>query len=164
MRDEGEKLSIAKWFKEELYKDEEAYVFGPGSTVKSIMSVLGIKTRNVLGVDLVYRGKIWSNLTSRHLRKMVDALKSRGVIVKIVVSPTGGQGFLFGRGNMQITPDILEMVGKENIVIVASKSKILKLKRLYVDTGNRELDRKLSGYARVITGYNEETVIRIVHK
>ena len=82
---------------------------------------------------------------------------------KLVVTVTGGQGFLFGRGNQQLTSQVLRRIGKENIIILATKEKIMKLRGqpLLVDTGDAELDRQLSGYHTVICDYNETIVCKL---
>jgi predicted polyphosphate/ATP-dependent NAD kinase len=84
----------------------------------------------------------------------------------MVVSPIGQQGFIFGRGNSQLSPAVIRKVGKENIVIIATMNKLASVgygRPLRVDTGDLETDRFLSGYTRVITSYNEETVLKITH-
>ena len=82
---------------------------------------------------------------------------------KIVVTIIGGQGYIFGRGNQQISPRVIERVGRENIVVVATKAKVASLagRRLLVDTGSEETNTMLCGYVRIVTGYNEETVARV---
>ena len=52
---------------------------------------------------------------------------------------------------------------KENIIILATKEKILKLRGqpLLVDTGDVELDEQLSGYHHVICDYNETIVCKV---
>ena len=82
---------------------------------------------------------------------------------RIVISPIGGQGFLFGRGNQQITPDVIRKIGIENITVVGSRNKIHALhpRRLLTDSGDDEIDRQLRGYIRVITGYREEMVVKV---
>jgi predicted polyphosphate/ATP-dependent NAD kinase len=82
---------------------------------------------------------------------------------RIVISPIGGQGFLFGRGNQQITPDVIRRVGIENVTVVGSRSKIEALhpRRLLTDSGDDDIDRQLRGYLRVITGYREEMVVKV---
>ena len=83
--------------------------------------------------------------------------------MKLVVTVTGGQGFLFGRGNQQLTPEVLRAVGKENLIILATRDKIFQLRGqpLLVDTGDRELDEMLSGYYPVISSYHETILCRV---
>jgi predicted polyphosphate/ATP-dependent NAD kinase len=136
-----------------------SYVLGPGSTVERIARRLGV-AKTLFGVD-VARGD------GTLLGKDVDEQTLSGLVgkgpVKIIVSPIGGQGFLFGRGNQQISAEILRMVGVENVMVVASRSKIesLRPRRLLVDSGDDEIDKRLRGYARVVSGYREEMVVKM---
>ena len=79
------------------------------------------------------------------------------------MAPVGGQGFVFGRGNQQISARVLRRVGRPNIVVVASEAKIASLggNALRVDTGDEALDSELAGYIRVLSGYHRELVYRI---
>jgi Uncharacterized conserved protein len=139
--------------------DNSYYVLGPGTTVKGITDKLGIK-KTLLGVDVIHEGKVVAlDLDEKELLKMIKGQKA-----KIIVSPIGGQGFIFGRGNQQISPEVIREVGKENIMIIATKSKLSSIgigQPLRVDTGDDEIDKMLSGYVRVVTGYNEETVVKV---
>jgi predicted polyphosphate/ATP-dependent NAD kinase len=82
---------------------------------------------------------------------------------RIVVTPIGGQGFLFGRGNQQISPQVIQKVGRDNIIVVSLQSKLAALRgqALLVDTGDPATDRLLSGHLPVITGYHERSIYRV---
>jgi predicted polyphosphate/ATP-dependent NAD kinase len=82
---------------------------------------------------------------------------------KIIVTPIGGQGFIFGRGNQQISPKVIQKIGRENIIVVSLVEKLnaLQGEPLLVDTGEREVDNLLVGYLPVITGYHEKVVYRV---
>ena len=156
--EDAELDAIAEYFVEEIDPDC-TYILGPGSTVERIAKRLRVK-KTLLGVDAV---KGDGTLLGRDVNeKALLDLVSRDS-TKIVISPIGGQGFLFGRGNQQISPDVICSVGVENITVVGSRSKIEALhpRRLLTDSGDKETDRQLRGYQRVITGYREEMVVRV---
>jgi len=83
--------------------------------------------------------------------------KANGM-AKIVITPIGGQGHLLGRGNQQLTPKIIRQVGRDNLIVIATKTKITELngRPLLVDSNDPALDRELSGYISVITGYRDQ--------
>lgn len=158
--DEDEVFSqdaIAKFVQEEL-KDNWTYIIGPGSTTAALGKRLGFD-KTLLGVDAI-RDKV---LIGKDLSEQeIITIMNPGRTV-IIVTPIGGQGFVFGRGNPQISAEVIRRVGKENLRIIATKHKIhsLKTKCLLLDTGDPELDRKLAGYVKVTTGYREFTVLKI---
>jgi len=73
----------------------------------------------------------------------------------IIITPIGGNGFIFGRGSKQFTPRVLESVGRSNIIIAGSPDKLTSLEALRVDTRDADLDMELSGYIDVVIGYKE---------
>jgi predicted polyphosphate/ATP-dependent NAD kinase len=150
--------AIAEYFQEQI-DPAYTYVLGPGSTLERIAERLGVK-KTLLGVDAVKGNRmvLGSDMDETELLRLVGKSPAR-----IVISPIGGQGFLFGRGNQQISPEVIRRVGVENVTIVASRSKIEALhpRRLLADSGDDEIDRQLRGYARVITGYREEMVVKV---
>ena len=77
------------------------------------------------------------------------------------MTPLGGNGFIFGRGNKQFTPDVLRRVGRDNIVLVGNREKLLRLPSLHVDTGDAELDESLAGYMDVIVGRDYRKLMRV---
>ena len=149
--------AIAKFVEEEL-KDDWTYIIGPGSTTASLGRRLGFE-KTMLGVDAI-RGRtvVGKDLSEQAIVRLLTQGR-----VSIIVTPIGGQGFIFGRGNPQISAEVIRRIGKENIIVIATKHKIhtLKTKRLLVDTGDPELDEELSGYMKTITGYREFSVLPV---
>ena len=146
----------------ELFRTMEKgclYVFGPGSTTRDILAELHLE-KTLLGVDVVKDGKIVAQDANE---KQLTNLLRKGHSAKIIVTPIGGQGYIFGRGNQQISSAVIERVGKENIIIVASKQKLASLagRPLLVDTGDARVDRSLEGYARVIAGLGDYVMCRV---
>lgn len=152
----GDLEGIARHFMEYLYKPGALYLLGPGSTVKYIAEKLGVE-KTLLGFDAVVDGKlVGKDLTSEDIKSLLGRYGE----VYVVLSIIGGQGYLIGRGNQQLTPEILKALGRGRIIVVSSKDKLLKLKYLLIDSGDPEVDQQLSGYYRVIVGYGEEYVMK----
>lgn len=150
------KAAIGRYIVDHMM-DDCYYILGPGTTVQAIGEVLGIDT-TLLGVDLVYQRE----LVGKDLRETQLLEHVAGNSARIVVTVIGGQGYIFGRGNQQISPRVIRHAGRRNLIIVATQQKLLSLDGpLLVDTGDRELDNSLSGYVRVITGYNKEAMWRV---
>ena len=141
----------------EIMEEEVLYLLGPGTTVKSITDQLKL-TKSLLGVDAIYNKSLISeDLNENGIIELLDKYQK----VKIIVTPIGGQGFVFGRGNKQFTPKILRRVGKNNIIIIGTEDKIKSLKCLRVDTGDDETDKMLEGLTKVVIGYKEELICKI---
>ena len=139
-------------------EDGWLYIIGPGTTTRAITSRLGLD-KTLIGVDVVAGGKlIATDVNESQLLKLLEGRKA-----KIIVTPIGGQGCIFGRGNQQISPKVIKKVGRDNIIVVSTTGKIhsLRGRPLWVDTGDREVDKMLSGYTRVITGYDEQIVYKV---
>jgi len=141
-----------------LMEKDYLYIIGSGTTIQPIMKKLGL-TNTLLGVDAIYNFKlIGSDLNENEILTLMKGKKT-----KIIVTIIGGQGYIFGRGNQQISSNVIKKVGKENILVVATKSKIISLrnKPLLVDTGEEKINQMLSGYIKVITGINERMLVKI---
>ena len=122
------------------------------------MKLMGCE-HTLLGVDAVRDGKTTGkDLSEREILDMIEPGNT-----SLVVTVIGGQGFIFGRGNQQISPAVLRAVGKDNIMVISTPSKLGSLfgSALFVDTGDPSLDRDLCGYMRLITGPGEETMFRV---
>jgi len=148
-------LEIAKYVAEEI-KPGVVYILGPGSTVYALSRVLGIE-KSLLGVDLVQDGKLLAKDVNEE--QILSAIE--GKQARIIVTPIGGQGFILGRGNQQISPTVVRRVGKNNIIVISTRSKLHRIGKLKVDTGDPSLDEELKGYIRVVTGYREERVVEL---
>ncbi|MFZ5911197.1 MAG: ATP-NAD kinase family protein [Chloroflexota bacterium] len=136
-----------------------AYIVGPGTTTRAIAACLGLD-KTLLGVDVLRdRALLARDVNEGQLLDILTQYPDR----KIIVTPIGGQGYLFGRGNQQISPQVVRAVGRENILVVGTVNKIVALRGrpLLVDTGEAEVDRSLQGYVKVITGHNQSMVYRV---
>jgi predicted polyphosphate/ATP-dependent NAD kinase len=129
------------------------YLFGPGSTVGAVESELGFEG-SPLGVDVWRDGEVLA--TDASAGEILDHLSEENVIV---VSPIGGQGFVFGRGNHQFSPEVIR---RSDVWVVASRAKLDGLGRLRVDTDDPELDESLRGWTRVRVGKYETRMMQIV--
>ncbi|KPM83292.1 ATP-NAD kinase family protein [Pseudoalteromonas lipolytica] len=142
--------------------DEDClYVMGSGSTVAAIMEEMGLEN-TLLGVDLVAEQElIAQDLTAQQLLELTE-----GKETKLVITLIGGQGHIFGRGNQQLSPALIRAIGRDNIIVVATKTKLQALngRPLIADTGDSELDDELSGYIRVTTGFNDHIMYAVGHQ
>ena len=140
---------------------ETLYLLGTGSTVFGIKQRLGI-AGTLLGVDVVRNRQLVAADVTEH--QLLDLLGPPGSTpARIVVTVIGGQGYIFGRGNQQFSPRVIERVGRENITVVATRQKLAALggRPLLVDTGSEQTNELLSGYVRVLTGYDDEIAVRV---
>ena len=148
--------AIAKRIVEDM-EGEVLYLLGPGTTTRTIADELEVG-KTLLGVDAVYGGELVGEDLNE---KGILGLLARFEEARIVVSPIGGQGFIFGRGNQEFSSEVLRSVGKENVVVVATRDKVDKLSCLRVDTGEAEVDEMLRGYIKVMIDYREWRLIKV---
>ena len=144
---------------EEMAPDH-LYVLGPGTTVARILDHLDLEG-TLAGVDVVRnRRMVATNVTAAEL----VALLAPGVPATIYLGVIGGQGFLLGRGNQQLSPEVISRVGEENVMILAGEEKIRLLDPpvLRVDTGVESARPVMLGYRRVHTSPGRSTVMKVV--
>lgn len=140
-------------------ENDVCYVIGPGTTTRGIMEAMGLEN-TLLGVDVVCnKEQIGKDLNEQQLVELLN-----GRLFRIIITIIGGQGHVFGRGNQQLSPRILQMAGRDGITIVATRTKLIGLggRPMTVDTGDPETDQMLSGYYRVVTGYQDYIPYKIV--
>jgi predicted polyphosphate/ATP-dependent NAD kinase len=150
---------LSRYFADNMDPDT-LYIVGTGSTTKKILDKLG-QDGTLLGVDLVHKRKIVAKDVNE--KGILDFLATSNGTVKMIVTVIGGQGYIFGRGNQQLSPDVIRRVGLDNIIIVASKPKMFSLfgKSLLVDTGDEALNAELTGYRRVYVGYEDSVMFKV---
>ena len=154
--EEDVKEEIADYLIENQEK-ETLYILGPGTTLKTIADKIGVE-KTLLGIDAIFNGQlVGTDLNEKGLLRLIKKYYK----IKVVLTPIGGNGFVFGRASKQFTPEVLKLIGEENVIVVATEDKISRLECLRVDTGDAETDNNLKGHIKVITGYKTETIIEI---
>ena len=151
MSEKSQQLGIAASIAEDMDQDTY-YLVGPGSTTRALMEHLRADN-TLLGVDVLRRGQmVAKDISEQEILKYMEAGPT-----KLIITPTGGQGYLLGRGNQQISPAVIKKLGKNNIIVAATNEKLAGLKHqpLLMDSGSTEADELLRGYMRVVTGYHE---------
>jgi predicted polyphosphate/ATP-dependent NAD kinase len=144
----------------ELMDSETLYIMGPGSTAAAVMSALGLEN-TLLGFDAVcdstLRGCDLSALA------IMALIVSHNGPVKVVITAIGGQGHILGRGNQQLTPAVIRKIGRDNFIVIATKTKISQLhcRPLLVDSNDSALDLEWQGYIQVVTGYRDVVMYRV---
>jgi predicted polyphosphate/ATP-dependent NAD kinase len=151
---EEEKDEIAQYFVENM-DPGMLYILGPGTTVAAVAERMGVR-KTLLGVD-VYRD-------SQRIAEDVNEDALLGILegedeVEMVITPIGAQGFIFGRGNQQLSPAVIRKVGKERVRVLATPTKLRDTPQLMVDTGDPSLDEELRGHIRVLVGYGREKLV-----
>ncbi len=138
-------------------EEDTLYLLGPGTTLKTIADEIGVD-KTLLGVDGVFNGiLVGTDLNEQGILDLFKKYEKK----KIIVTPIGGNGFIFGRGSKQFTPEVIKQVGKDNIIVVGTGDKINKLDFLRVDTGDYQVDTLLRGAMKVIVGDREEVVMEV---
>lgn len=141
-----------------MLQDGVRYVLGAGSTLLAVKRQLGFDG-TLLGVDVWQDGQVLArDVDEPHLR----ALVSEGVPMVVVLSPTGHQGMLLGRGNQQVSARFLRE-SNAALCVVATRGKLAALdgRPLWVDTGDALLDAQLCGFTDVVCGYETRLLYRI---
>jgi predicted polyphosphate/ATP-dependent NAD kinase len=142
----------------ETIEDERVSLIGPGSTMQALKRKLGFEG-TPLGVDAAKDGRCLA--TDVGEEEILELIKDRPA--RIVLSIVGGQGFLFGRGNQQLSARVIREVGIDNIVVVSSLEKLTALPGncLLVDTGDENLDDDLAGYVKILVSSMRTVMMQV---
>ena len=159
--------------RDEVFQDEIAldvihnmepnviYLVSAGTTTKAVMDKLKVKG-TLLGIDALKNKQLISaDLNESAILELLA--REPDTPFKIIITIIGRQGYIFGRGNQQLSPSVIRRVGKENIILIATINKILSLNEepFLVDTGDPELDKELEGYIRVTTGFGKQHIYTV---
>jgi predicted polyphosphate/ATP-dependent NAD kinase len=149
---------MAAYLVQEL-EDDVLYLVGSGKTTQHFMQYLHLEN-TLLGVDAMCNETIIQNDLSE---QQILELLAQYSEVRLIISVIGGQGHVFGRGNQQLSPDVLKRITRNNFQILCTKSKLAQLegRPLIADTGDAKLDETLSGHIEVITGFNDKVLYAI---
>lgn len=152
--DQDAQVSIALDVIDEM-EEGVYYIIGSGTTPMHIMQELELPY-TILGVDIIKDKKLVAkDVNEQQILEVIGDAPT-----KLIVTPMGGQGYIFGRGNQQLSARVLNKIDKKNILIVATSNKLATLgdRDLLIYTLDDEIDAKLSGYYRVIIGYGRYMV------
>jgi len=139
-------------------KPGRLYMLGPGTTTRRVADALNIPS-TLLGVDAVLDGQaIGLDLDEQALLRAMDGREA-----ELIVGVLGGQGSLFGRGNQQISANVIRRVGRDGIHVISTIQKLVALSTgaLQVDTGDPETDAMLTGHLPVLTAPGRTTMVRV---
>ena len=134
-------------------------VWGSGGTLRMIGEILD-KDLTLLGIDIQHKDKIYADLNEKQL---IEILQQHSGNKILLLSPMGGQGFLIGRGNLQLSPTVIRLIGISSILGVATPAKLTGLSNVRIDTGDSELDQELRErkFVKMLQGYRTTRVIRV---
>ena len=150
--------------------DDLMVIWGSGGTLRRMGDFCG-EELTLLGIDIlgpVDNGKrqLFSDLNEQQLLEIIAQHVDENGAPRprlLLLSPMGGQGFLIGRGNLQLSPDVLRMIGIDNILGVATPAKLIGLNAVRIDTGEVELDQVFQAkrFIKILQGFRTTRLIRI---
>lgn len=137
------------------------YVLGPGTTTRRVARRLGFEG-TLLGVDIVRDGRLVAADVGED--RLLDELGAHNP-AWIIVTPIGGQGYLFGRGNQQISGRVVRAVGIDHVIVIATPAKLAELRGrpLLVDTDDEDLNRQFAGHIAVTTGPGQRAMYAVAY-
>ncbi len=153
--------ALGDHIREVLVEDSERLViWGSGGTLRTIAEGLGFKP-TLLGIDATIGDEqVGTDVNEQTLLKLISDHEGG---CTLLVSPMGGQGFLLGRGNLQLSPDVLRAIGIDAVLGVVTPAKMLTVAQLRIDTGDSELDAEFQEkkYLKVLQGYRTNRLLKV---
>ena len=153
--------AMAKDFEDRMLNfPERIWLWGSGGTLETIGKHIGFSS-SLLGIDAVKCG----NIIQKDLDyKQLFSIAKTSSDICLVLSPMGGQGFLIGRGNLQLSPESLKLIGTKNILAVATPGKVATLPGLRIETGDLSVDRMFSQvqYIPTVIDFGVQRMIRVI--
>ena len=135
-------------------------IWGSGGTLRTIAEGIGFAP-TLLGIDATLgKEQVGTDLNEESL---LELIKEHDDDCTLLVSPMGGQGFLLGRGNLQLSPDVLRAIGIDTVLGVVTPAKMLTVAHLRIDTGDHDLDLQFQAkkYVKVLQGYRTTRLMRV---
>ena len=151
---------LADHIRELVISEDGLVIWGSGGTLRAIAEMNGFQPTN-LGIDATLGNEqVGTDLDETGL---LEILSSHTGPVTLLLSPMGGQGFLIGRGNLQLSPEVLRAIGIDNILGVVTPAKLLTVRRLRIETGDAHLDAEFAAkrYMKVLQGYRTTRVLPV---
>tara|TARA_B100000945_G_scaffold318471_1_gene323377 strand:- start:9 stop:1148 length:1140 start_codon:yes stop_codon:yes gene_type:complete len=151
---------LADHIREILMVDNHLIIWGSGGTLRTIGEMVRMNP-TALGIDASIGSKqIGTDLNESDLLKLLSEHEGE---VTILLSPMGGQGFLIGRGNLQLSPEVLRTAGIDSVLGICTPAKLLTVRRLRIETGDSDLDAEFAGkrYMKVLQGYRTTRVLPV---
>ena len=154
------KDEIAEHIIDEMKENQNyLYFFGSGGTINYIADKIGVKN-TLLGIDAVYNNQVIGvDLNEGKILKILKKYSNS----KIILSPIGAQGFILGRGNLQLSPKVIRKIGLDNIIVVSTPAKLASTPVIRIDTDDKKLDKMFAKkeFFMVVIGYRLSRIVKI---
>jgi predicted polyphosphate/ATP-dependent NAD kinase len=153
-------IGLSDHIGESLVSDERLIIWGSGGTLREIGANIGFEL-TTLGIDAtIGNEQVGTDLDESGI---LEILNSHGGPKTLLLSPMGGQGFLIGRGNLQLSPTVLDSIEIDNILGVVTPAKLLTVRSLRIETGDESLDQEFASmrYMKVLQGYRTTRILPV---
>ena len=153
-------IGLSDHIEESIVEDGRLVIWGSGGTLREIGGNIGFEL-TTLGIDATLGSEqVGTDLAEAGI---IDLLDSHDGPVTLLLSPMGGQGFLIGRGNLQLSPPVLSSIGIDNILGVVTPAKLLTVRALRIETGDDSLDQEFASkrYMKVLQGYRTTRILPV---